>query len=313
MRKLGANTNFPAWLETNMTPLMVATQHANMNAVRCLVELGADVNQVTRGTLLPTPLLLAAHSGNLAMLLCLVELGADVNLAMLNPFGAMSHGHTPLMFSVSVINVDAMRCLVQLGARTGAVDSLGNTALIRCAEGAYLAKMQFLLEEGGAKMRDANNDGETVWDLLIEHVQEDKEHLTAVEQRLIQHFDDEEEYEAYVKSSAELTSLLRVLVLRDALPPTLVAHLSPEHARVAQEGSRLRARLPAYLVRQRAYLDASCPLLPPLCDNVHGYMELTTTEELWAALSVFDASFVRGHRSSFIVKTSTGLKWKHFH
>jgi hypothetical protein len=37
-------------------------------------------------------------------------------------------------------------------------------------------------------------------------------------------------------------------------------------------------------------------------------MELTTTEELWAALSVFDASFVRGHRSSFIVRT--GLKWK---
>jgi hypothetical protein len=53
--------------------------------------------------------------------------------------------------------------------------------------------------------------------------------------------------------------------------------------RVLQEGGRLRARLPAYLVRRRALIDAHCPLpLPPLRALVHGYMELTTTEELWA-------------------------------
>jgi hypothetical protein len=82
---------------------------------------------------------------------------------------------------------------------------------------------------------------------------------------------------------AELTALLRILALRGDPPPTLVALLSPEPARVVQEGARLRARLPSYLVRRRALLGAHCPvLLSPLRDLMHGYMELTTTEELWA-------------------------------
>jgi hypothetical protein len=73
------------------------------------------------------------------------------------------------------------------------------------------------------------------------------------------------------------------MVLRGVPLPALVALLSPEPARVVHEGTRLRARLPAFLVRWRALLDAHCPmLLPPLRALVHGYMELTTTEELWA-------------------------------
>jgi hypothetical protein len=80
-----------------------------------------------------------------------------------------------------------------------------------------------------------------------------------------------------------LAGLLRALVVRSALPPALEALLSPELARVVQEGARLRARLPAYLVRRWALLNAHClVLLPPLRALVHGYMELTTAEELWA-------------------------------
>jgi hypothetical protein len=52
--------------------------------------------------------------------------------------------------------------------------------------------------------------------------------------------------------------------------------------RIVQDGTRLRARLPAYLAQRRALVDAHCPLLPPLEDLVHGYNEPTTTEELWA-------------------------------
>jgi hypothetical protein len=60
-------------------------------------------------------------------------------------------------------------------------------------------------------------------------------------------------------------------------------YLSPEPARVVQEGARLRARLPAYFLRRRALLDAHCPLLLlPLRDLMHGYMEVITTEEFWA-------------------------------
>jgi hypothetical protein len=56
-----------------------------------------------------------------------------------------------------------------------------------------------------------------------------------------------------------------------------------QHAWVVEEGARLRAALPAYLVPRRALLDAHCPLIPPLLALVRGYdPEPTTTEELWA-------------------------------
>jgi hypothetical protein len=72
------------------------------------------------------------------------------------------------------------------------------------------------------------------------------------------------------------------MVLREDPPFALIALLSPENMRLMQEGAWLRAQIPAYLVRQRAVLDAQCPmLLPPLCNIVHIYMELTT-EEVWA-------------------------------
>jgi hypothetical protein len=50
-----------------------------------------------------------------------------------------------------------------------------------------------------------------------------------------------------------------------------------------KEGARLRAALPAYLVRRMALLDAHCLLIPLLLALVRGYdPEPTTTEELWA-------------------------------
>jgi hypothetical protein len=85
---------------------------------------------------------------------------------------------------------------------------------------------------------------------------------------------------------AALTSLLRVLVLRGAPPPALVVLLSPEPARVVQEGARLRARLPAYLAHRRAYLDSRCPrisVLPGVLRAlIYGFEGPGTTEELWA-------------------------------
>jgi hypothetical protein len=129
--------------------------------------------------------------------------------------------------------------------------------------------VQYLVEDAGANMGDVDDVGKAAWDLLIEHLDyvADDGHL-----------DDGREYD-----DAALTPLMRFLVLHGAPPPALVAHLSPAPALVVQEGARLRARLRACLVRRRALLDAHCPvLLPPLQALVHGYMERTTTEELWA-------------------------------
>jgi hypothetical protein len=80
-----------------------------------------------------------------------------------------------------------------------------------------------------------------------------------------------------------ITAVLRVMVLHGGPPESLTAELAPPLQQIVQDGARLRARLPAYLARRRALLDAHCPLLlPPLRDLVHGYEVPTTTDELWA-------------------------------
>jgi hypothetical protein len=143
--------------------------------------------------------------------------------------------------------------------------------------------MQYLLEEAGANMEGGrrqqpwkaegvNNHGSTVSDMLIRCLERD---VTRMRDWFLRSLKEDD--------PLTLAGVLRVLVLCGALPPALVALLSPEPAHVVQEGVRLRARLPTYLVRRRALLNAHCPLLLlPLRALVHGYMELTTTEEVWA-------------------------------
>jgi hypothetical protein len=121
-----------------------------------------------------------------------------------------------------------------------------------------------MLEEADANIEDVEKRGKNVWDSLMGHYKILSRNRDTV-------------------YPVERICLLRVMVLRVGPPRELVALLSPEAAHVVREGARLRARLPSYLVRRQALLDAYCPLLlPPLCALVHGYMELTTTEELWA-------------------------------
>jgi hypothetical protein len=93
-------------------------------------------------------------------------------------------------------------------------------------------------------------------------------------------FDDDDEDVDF--DAAVVTALLRVMVLRGGPPDDLSRHLSREHARVVEEGARLRAGLPAYLARRQAILVEHCPLIAPLLALVHGYETPTTTAELWA-------------------------------
>jgi hypothetical protein len=240
----------------------VCSRRGHLEVLRCLVrKLGADVNQAALNQ--RTPLIHAAFLGNLAVAHCLIELGADVNQTA-------RHGETPLIAAAAQGSLAVVRCLIELGARVAAVDNSGDTALLESALNGRYAVTQYLLEEAGANIQDVTNDGETLWDHLGEHL---GDHLD----------DDDDEVEA---NSDELTALLRVMVLRGAPPPALVALLSPEPARVVQEGARLRARLPAYLAHRRAYLDSRCPrisLLPGVLRAlIYGFEGPATTEELWA-------------------------------
>jgi hypothetical protein len=206
-------------------------------------------------------LFFAAGGGHLEALRCLVQELADVDKAT-------SSGTTPLLFAARRNHVVVVLCLVQLGAEVGAVDKFCDTALHVSATS---GTMQYLLEEAGASMDDANNRGQIVWAMLIE--------------RLTAYDDDDEDVEETEPTG--LTGLLRVLMLRGPPPPALMALLSPEPARVVQEGARLRARLPAYLAHRRAYLDSRCPRISVfpgvLRALIYGFEGPATTEELWAA------------------------------
>jgi hypothetical protein len=239
--------------------LFVAAENGFFVIERLLVaDLGADVNLAYHAGV--TALMIAAERGHLAVVQCLVaDLGADIN--QVHNFGA-----TALTGAAQRGHLGVVRYLVELGAEVGLADKNGYPALLLSADSGQYSTMQFLLEHASANIEGATNDGRTFWDLMFIQV---------------------EEYSEYEEKTAALIALLRVLVLRGALPPALVALLLLEPtsatARVLQEGARLRARLPAYLKRRRALLDAHCPvLLTPLRVLVHGYMELTSTEEIWA-------------------------------
>jgi hypothetical protein len=226
--------------------------------MRCLVwKLGANVDN--------TPLINAALQGNPAVVRLLVELGADVNHA-----DPSDDGRTPLIIAACFGDLAIVRCLIELGAEVGAVNVLGNTALLESTFNGRLSMTQYFLENADANMDTVNNDGETLWDMLKGHLEDVADEASVLEE----------------DATAELTGLLRVMVLRGAPTPALVALLSPEHARVVQEGARLRARLPAYLAHRRAYLDLRCPrisLLPGVLRAlIYTFEGRATTEGLWA-------------------------------
>jgi hypothetical protein len=156
--------------------------------------------------------------------------------------------------------------LAKGGASITEADNYEETALLAATLAFHHLTAQWLLEHGGSDIAETNNEIQTVWTLLIEDI------LNA----------DADADQGDEDDTVALTALLRVMVLRDAPPDGLKFLLSPEDARVVQEGARLRAGLPAYLARRRALLDEHCPLIAPLRALVSGYEEPTTTEELWA-------------------------------
>jgi ankyrin repeat protein len=151
LRKL-ANTPAAANLENSLhaRPLHYAAIYGSADAVRILLEAGADPN--ARNQQEATPLIYAAW--NLAKTQLLVDKGAQVNVAAKN-------GTTPLMIAASALgNSSSVRYLLANGADAKALDVLGDDALIRAswmsdpeAAGLLLAK--------GASARNANRAGFT--------------------------------------------------------------------------------------------------------------------------------------------------------
>jgi hypothetical protein len=156
----------------------------------------------------------------------------------------------------------------------------GDSALLLSADRGHYATVLWLLEHGNACITDVDTDGDTVWSLMREHfVDFDSVYRLPNEES---DEDEEERDRRREEQTASVTALLRVMLLRGNPPSDLLQELSPEHCLVWLDAARLRARLPAYIARRRALLDAHCLLIAPLLALVSAYEEPTTTEELWA-------------------------------
>jgi hypothetical protein len=118
------------------------------------------------------------------------------------------------------------------------------------ANNGHMPTVEWLLNEGGAEISDTCERGEiraTVWDFLNLHVAND----------------------------AELSSLLRVIVLLADPPSYFLGRFKPQHARIIAQGMQLRAQLPAYIEQHLAAVVAHCPL-PAVLQPIVARYELNT-------------------------------------
>ena len=105
--------------------LSEAVKENNLEIVRLLIELGAEINDEDR--ILyddETPLAIAASKGNLEMVKLLVDAGAIVNIPLKDP-----EYWTPLMCAVSSENLYVVKFLIEAGADVNEIRDAGNFAL----------------------------------------------------------------------------------------------------------------------------------------------------------------------------------------
>jgi hypothetical protein len=290
------------------TEIHCCTIVGNLERIKQLVEGGADLEEINGGG--ETALSLAISNAHFEIMVYLVEHGSNVA-------NTDNCGMTPLHWACIMGSFSSVKYLLDHGARITDRDSGGMTALLYAARSGHLkvsqhllssevgASMtetdihgntalllaagsdchpplfQWLLEHGGAQITNTNNAGETVWTVNRLYGLPNLFKRAYMKDRGGEYDFTDGKYVSK-RDIVALTSMLRVIMLHGEPPASLVADLAPPLQQIVQDGARLRARLPAYLARRRAFLDAKCPLLPPLRDLVHGYEEPTTTDELWA-------------------------------
>jgi ankyrin repeat protein len=138
------------------TPLQYAAGFGTAEAIRLLLDGGADVN--SRNGFEATPLIWAA--GNLAKTRLLIERGADVN-------ARTRQGRTALMVAAACNGCsESVRLLLAKGADAKALDTGRATALTLAAENGDAESIRLLLE-AGADPKQANGGGMTPLHLAI--------------------------------------------------------------------------------------------------------------------------------------------------
>lgn len=120
------------------TPLMFAVAEHRPDAVRLLIERGANVNHTTRDRC--TCIQLATMQSDASLMNTLIEAGANVN-------ERDERGATPLMWAANRGPLESAQLLVRRGADLNAQDSSGLTALMYAAP-EQPSLIEFLLAQG---------------------------------------------------------------------------------------------------------------------------------------------------------------------
>lgn len=153
VQDLGADVNEEQ--PNGMLPLLAAAKREELDVMRCLKELGADVNQMGEGEFAFTPLYAAAYIGSLPGVQCLVdELGADLNRGRHN-------GSTPLHVAARHGHVSVVRFLGRLGADANQANDEDSVPLSVAAEGGHLSVVKCLHEEFDVGVDQARRGGFT--------------------------------------------------------------------------------------------------------------------------------------------------------
>ncbi|KAL2008898.1 hypothetical protein VTN00DRAFT_7092 [Thermoascus crustaceus] len=170
LRRRGVNLNVME-SEEGKTPLIQSVVEADHEAVRTLLENGADIDGKTENGV--TPLMTAAHEGRLEIVQLLLQLGATVCLQD-------DQGLTALMWAAHGNHTDIAKLLLENGANVNIGSSNGSTALILAASENHVEMLKLLLAWGAyidAQMTDgstslmlaARNKCEAVVRLLLNH------------------------------------------------------------------------------------------------------------------------------------------------
>ncbi len=120
----------------DVSALIDAVEDGNIDQVRALVSIGADVNARHPGD--GTPLMVAARQGDLSMVNALLALGANGN-------SAASGDGTALITASGVGHLEVVERLVAAGAKIDTAVIGDETALITASREGHLDVVQYLV------------------------------------------------------------------------------------------------------------------------------------------------------------------------
>ena len=140
------------------TPLYVASLFGYVNIVRILTERGANINKANKNG--ETPLHIASQNGQVEVVRILLEKGANIN-----KFDYSSE--TPLYVASEAGNEEVVRILLEKGAEINKANIDGQTPLMIAVSYGHLEIMEALLEYG-ANINAETNEGYTAFDMVDE-------------------------------------------------------------------------------------------------------------------------------------------------